>query len=235
MDSLGDRMKRYEEVTQSLLTPRTPVILRIDGKAWHSWTKVNSCVRPFDETLMSWMAKTTEFLCSQISGSVFAYTQSDEISILIKDYQELETQAWFDGKVLKMVSVAASLATGKFNDLCRGSCSTAYFDARIFNVPKEDVVNYFIWRQNDAVRNSVQMLARFYFSHKEMQGKHNDEVKSMLLEHGVDWNKLEGNKKRGTSVYKEKKFIEEVVRNSWKIDKEIPRFSEEREFIGKWI
>lgn len=232
MDNLGDRMKRYEEVTQSLLTPRTPCVIRVDGKAFHTWTKKNSCVKPFDETLMGWMTETTKFLCSEISGSVFAYTQSDEISILIKDYQELETQAWFDGKVLKMVSVAASLATGKFNDLCRSSCSTAFFDARIFNVPKEDVVNYFIWRQNDAVRNSVQMLARFYFSHKEMQGKHNDIVKSMLLERGVNWDKIETRKKRGTCVYKEKVMIGEVERNQWKIDIEIPRFSENREFIG---
>lgn len=234
-DSLGDRMKRYEAVSQPLLTSRTPAILRIDGKAFHTWTKKNKCVKPFDSNMMDWMSSTAKSVCSEISGSVFAYTQSDEISILLKDYQELETQAWFDGKVVKMASVAASYATGFFNKQLSEEYSTAFFDARIFNVPKEDVVNYFIWRQNDAVRNSVQMLARAYFSHRALQGMHNDLIKAKLLEIGVDWSKCLGREKRGSCVYKQKKMVGEVERNYWTIDAEIPRFSEDRDFIGKLV
>jgi tRNA(His) 5'-end guanylyltransferase len=146
------------------------------------------------------MIKTMKFLCQNIQGCVFGYTQSDEISLILVDYKKLNSSAWYDNEVQKMCSVAASLCTLKFNEVFKEEVELfssfknhisqyaeymhetflaaynkalktgAVFDCRAFNVPKEDVCNYVIWRQQDATRNSIQSLAQSVFSHKELQG-----------------------------------------------------------------
>ncbi|MFW6122346.1 MAG: tRNA(His) guanylyltransferase Thg1 family protein, partial [Petrotogales bacterium] len=176
--SLGDRMKtNYESVSQTKLLRRTPVIIRLDGKAFHTFTK--GMKRPFDENLIQCMTTTTRNLVENIEGCEFGYTQSDEISLLLTDYKKFETQAWFDYKVQKIVSVAASMCTAYFNRIFfknYGFGKPAFFDARVFSIPKEEVVNYFIWRQQDATRNSIQMVGQSVFSHKELHGKSCDEI-----------------------------------------------------------
>lgn len=197
-DDLGKRMKIfYEQIPKTKLMRRTPVVIRIDGKAFHTFTR--GFMKPFDDILMRTMQETTKYLCENIQGCVLGYCQSDEISLVLVDYQRFETSAWFDYEVQKMCSIAASMATLAFNrfftenvqkyicmiisgedgnkenkdnkeeekyiDSLKKALETgAMFDARVFNLPKEEVTNYMYWRQLDASRNSVQMVGQAYFS-----------------------------------------------------------------------
>ena len=274
-DALGDRMKDfYEDRTRTKLARRTNTIIRIDGKAFHTYTK--GLKRPFDQGLMEDMNRTTEFLCQNIQGAKFGYVQSDEISILITDYDDISTHAWFDGNLQKMASIAASLATAKFNQL-RMARSTwegndiegmldhddiqnfklAMFDARVFQIPyQEEVFNYFIWRQQDATRNSISSVAQAHFSSKELHGKKTGEMQDMLmLQKGINWNDFTPREKRGSIIHKvEKKFIksdsiEDVAktpnteriddkhiytRSKWEADPETPIFSQDKAYL-RWL
>ena len=273
-DSLGDRMKTYEATSKTYLVRRTPVIIRIDGKAFHTFTK--GFKKPFDDIFVKSMQETMKYLCENIQGCVFGYTQSDEISLLLIDYTNLESCAWFDNQVQKIVSVAASMATMYFNKifnesradyvdsimcfqdsdiedtylraLYRASQNGALFDARAFNLPKEEVTNYFIWRQNDASRNSVNSVAQAYFSHKELQGKSNSQMQDMLmLQKQVNWNDFPIHLKRGCSCFRipEKEVIlvdlsgnevaKEKIHAKWYIDLENPIFTQDRDYINCFV
>ena len=238
-DELGKRMKEnYEQVPKYRLTRRTPVIIRIDGKAFHTFTK--GFERPFDELLGSAMLRTMEYLCNNIQGCIFGYTQSDEISLVLSDYKRLNSEAWFDYEIQKMCSIAASMATMAFNKFfvegvndfylksitrndddrfvwkntevehmwnvyCKASIKGAMFDARVFNIPKEEVVNCIYWRQIDAARNSVQMVGQANFSHTELHGKSCNMIQDMLHEQkGINWNDYPTRWKRGVCWTKEK-------------------------------
>lgn len=244
-DSLGDRMKIYEGVSNHFLTRRTPVIIRIDGCHFHTVTRPFD--KPFDTAFMNAMIRTTKNLCESIQGCVLGYTQSDEISLLLCDWQTLDTQAWFDNKLQKIVSVSASMAATFFYQNIRQcifdtalfrideimfeqdnkkfkSVENAYFDSRAFNLPKEEVCNYFIWRQQDATRNSIQGLAQSLFSHKELQGISCNMLQDkMLTERNVNWNDLETSKKRGTCIVR--------AEQGWSIDTDIPIFTQDRDYI----
>ena len=150
--NLGDRMKKYEQVFQYKLMPRTPLIIRLDGRAFHTYTK--DLEKPFDRNFMADMVGAALETVSEMNGFKVAYTQSDEVSILLTDYDEIETQGWFDYKLSKVVSISAALMTKNFNWL-RGA--NVVFDARAFSLPREEVVNYFLWRAKDWARNSIQM------------------------------------------------------------------------------
>lgn len=221
-DGLGDRMKRYESTTQGLIQHRTPTIIRVDGKAFHTYTK--GMVRPFDDYLRTALVETMGEMCGEIQNVVYAYHQSDEISFLLNDWKKYNTSQWFDGKIQKMASVAASLATGFFNEEMRDSGNRiAFFDARVFNIPKEEVSNYFRWRIQDAERNSVQMLGRAHFSHKELHGLRSGEVIDKLRnEKDIHWDLLDGWWKRGSVCYRnpdDEWFHEDMGRPpSWIID-----------------
>jgi tRNA(His) 5'-end guanylyltransferase len=270
-DELGDRMKDfYEDRTRYKLARRTNTIIRIDGKAFHTYTK--GLERPFDLGLMEDMNKTTEYLCQNIQGAKFGYVQSDEISILITDYDDISTHAWFDGNLQKMSSVAASLATAKFNQLRMArACfddvikedapiykddiedfKLAMFDARVFQIPyHEEVFNYFIWRQQDASRNSISSVAQANFSTKELNGKKTSDMQDMLmLEKGINWNDFSPREKRGSLIRKvEKQFVRRdtdwtvsektiaipesaiYTRNVWEADPETPIFSKDKDYL----
>lgn len=240
--SLGDRMKLYEKSFNYRLTPRMPCIIRIDGRCFHSLVKKWGCAKPFDKTLIYAMQQTALFLCEQIQGAVLAYTQSDEISICLIDYQNLNSQAWFDKKLQKMCSVAASLATKKFNYTYRPLGDNTFehdladFDARVFVLPESEVANYFIWRQQDCTRNSVQMAARAVFSHKECDNKNCAELQEMLFTKGINWNDCSTVEKRGTTVISEPMLYkredgEEYTRNRLRLDFECPIFTQQRDYI----
>lgn len=233
-DELGTRMKKfYEEIPKIKLMRRTPVIIRIDGKAFHSFTR--GFQKPFDEVLIKAMQETTKYLCENIQGCVLGYTQSDEITLVLVDYQRLNTSAWFDYEVQKMCSIATSMATMAFNKFFmfefeefnrwvyegsptddekrlndvyyKAMCKGAMFDARVFNVPKEEVTNCIYWRQLDASRNSIQMVGQANFSHKELQNKSCNDIQDMLvLQKGINWNDFPTYQKRGTCVIKEDYF-----------------------------
>jgi tRNA(His) guanylyltransferase len=198
-DPLGTRMKeQYEFRTRQLLPRRTYTIVRLDGKAFHSYTR--GLQRPYDQQLSDDMAEVALFLCQQVSGTKLAYTQSDEISLLLTDFASPQTEAYFDGSIQKITSVSASLATAKFNELRPGKL--AFFDSRAFSIPdRTEVINYFIWRQRDATRNSVSMAAQAHFSHRSLQGKSTNQMQELLFaEHGINWNDYPESFKRGTVV-----------------------------------
>lgn len=254
-DSLGDRMKRYEAVSKSTLVSRMPVILRIDGCHFHTFTR--GFEKPFDVVMMKSMQDTMKYLCENIQGCVLGYTQSDEITLVLVDYQKLNSSAWFDNEVQKMCSVAASMASMKFmkafefytkliedanpskrdfighyNALNRG----AYFDCRAFNVPESDVCNCLIWRQQDATRNSIQSLAQANFSHKELQGLSCNKLQDKLfVEKGINWNNLKDEEKRGTCCVKTYFTQDGKERSKWVIDYNIPIFTQDRNYVEKLI
>jgi tRNA(His) 5'-end guanylyltransferase len=198
-NSLGDRMKaNYEKRNRTFLTRRTPVILRIDGKAFHTFTK--GCKKPFDIAINSAMIGAAKAVMNQSQGARLAYVQSDEISVLLCDYDRLETSAWFDYNVQKLCSVAASIATATFNREYWPSDKPAMFDCRAFNIPKEEVSNYFFWRWQDWVRNSILMVTQYHYSHKQMQGKKQPEMIRMLAEKGVKMEDFDPRWQNGTFI-----------------------------------
>ena len=249
--SLGDRMKQYEVITQSELMRRTPVIIRVDGRAFHTLVPKlfnegvdpSLLTSPFSVKLHETMTAVTCALFNQIQNSVFAYTQSDEVSLLLRDWDKHETQQWFGGNIQKIVSVSASIATAMFNYFSVGTSikpewfgEVAQFDSRVFNVPKEEVVNYFVWRQQDASRNSVQQLARFYFSHKQLHKKNNSEIQDMLMEqHKVNWNNLPTWQKRGSCVYTNPTWSMFSSLHRAYVDEECPIFTQDRSYVEKWL
>lgn len=266
-DELGKRMKEYyENIPKTKLMRRAPVIIRIDGRAFHTFTR--GFKKPFDEILIKSMQETMKYLCENIQGCVLGYTQSDEISLLLVDYKNLNSCAWFDYEVQKICSIAASMATMAFNKSftknaeefmtdcaasyeMEGLCSQeteeyklcevyqkaiekgAMFDARCFNIPKEEVTNYFYWRQLDAIRNSIQMIGQANFSHRELQFKTCEDIKDMLyVKDEIIWELLPIHKQRGSCCIKQEYTYGDILRKQWVIDNEIPIFKDEgRDYI----
>ncbi|MFY7886669.1 MAG: tRNA(His) guanylyltransferase Thg1 family protein [Dolichospermum sp.] len=266
-DALGDRMKEfYEDRTRIKLPRRTYTIIRIDGKAFHTYTK--GLQRPFDDGLIEDMNATTAYLCKNIQGAKFGYVQSDEISLVLTDFDDLGTHAWFDNNLQKMVSVAASMATNKFNELRTRRFMEvqlnmglneqtkenilgwfkrdhgAEFDARAFQIPFiDEVENYFIWRQQDAVRNSISSVAQSLYSTKELHGVKTDGMQELIFQKGINWNDYDFRKKRGAVIRKvettsirtmqgpnEEVIETEFTRNKWQVV-ETPTFTQDRFFI----
>lgn len=238
--SLGDRMKEYEFIPQIKLTKRMPVIIRLDGKGFHNYTK--NMQKPFDMDLQMTMWRSTAKLCKEVQNTVFAYCQSDEISLLLIDYNTLNTQPWFGNEVQKLCSISASKMTQYFNDpLTRGKLPYgASFDARCFNIPREEVVNYFIWRQQDWIRNSVQMVAQYYFSTKELYKKNVSEMKQMLIKKNyINWDtELQPFQQKGVSILKNEYYVQlypnhkRLTGSTGRIvDCNVPIFKDKREYI----
>lgn len=285
-DDLGKRMKEfYEQVPKTRLVRRMPVAIRLDGKAFHTFT--GGFQKPFDDVLIAAMQDTMRYLCENIQGCVLGYHQSDEITLILVDYKNLNSSAWFDYEVQKMCSIAASMATMTFNkafkramtnwwnttvDLLESRDPTndieyqaadkllttyanalnkgAMFDARVFNIPKEEVANLIYWRQLDATRNSIQMVGQANFSHKELQGKSCNDIQDMLItQKNINWNDFETHKKRGSCCIKSTTTCTYAStdeagnaatgaseRPHWYVDLEIPIFKAEgREYIESLI
>lgn len=257
-DELGNRMKEfYEDRFRYKLPRRAYTIIRIDGKSFHTYTR--GLERPFDDGLIEDMNLTTQFLCKNIMGAKMGYVQSDEISILISDFDTLETQSWFDYNVQKMTSIGASLATSEFNRLRlkryivdkfeRGNTNItplfidgltnlkqANFDARVFQIPSRvEVENYFIWRQQDAVRNSISSVAQSLYSPKELNGVKTNEMQELIFQKGINWNDYDFRKKRGAVIGKVEVEVEGgAIRNRWEVI-ETPIFTQDREFFTQYF
>ena len=257
-DALGKRMKdNYESIPKTRLMRRTPVAIRIDGKAFHTFTR--GFKRPFDDALANSMHNTLAYLCKNIQGCVFGYTQSDEITLILCDYQTLTTDAWFDYEVQKMCSISASMATMIFNKefsnavdnitididneeddtkylntLIRARDKGAMFDSRCFNIPKEEVTNLIYWRQLDATRNSIQMVGQANFSHKQLQHKSCNEIQDMLyVQKGINWDDTPTKYKRGVACFKDE-FADGTT--SWRLDYDMPIIKgEDRDYVEKHI
>lgn len=199
-DSVGDRMKRYERITRTTLPRRVFSIVRVDGRAFHTYLR--DAVKPYDFTFMADMGEVAKALCEEVPGTVFAYHQSDEVSLLVTDFASARTEPWFGGEVQKIVSTAAATATAALIR-ARGWDRMPTFDARVFTIAdRREVANYFIWRQRDAVRNSIAMAAQAEFSHKRLHGVHAGQMRELLREKGIDWNDYPAGAKRGRVVVK---------------------------------
>lgn len=271
--TLGDRMKNnYENISRYYLTRRMPIITRIDGKSFHTFTK--GFKKPFDDILVKTMQETMKYLCENIQGCVLGYTQSDEISLVLVDYAELTTDAWFGNNLQKMCSVSASMATLAFNKAFTRNISKqskrlytehleekdasyietleiamnkgAMFDSRVFTIPKEEVCNYMLWRQQDATRNSILSVGQANFSHKDLHGKSCNNIQDMLMtQKGINWNDCATTLKRGSCCIKVDDGLAQydeagnicgyTQRSQWIIDNEIPIFSQDRNYIERLI
>ncbi len=223
-DEISDRMKSYERCLDTRIVPHIPTILRIDGKAFHTYTK--KCTRPFDTQLMSCFWEAVIGLYNELHYDL-VYGQSDEISILF--YRpDTFSQEEFDGRLFKLSSIASSVITAHFNkasvDFDFGN-RLAFFDCRVFQLPRNEVVNYFIWRQQDATRNSIQMLGNAHFSHKQLHKKNTSTVQDMIFkEKGINWDSVPTVWKRGWCCDKE-----------LKIDYEIPIFTQDKSYIENYL
>lgn len=242
-DVIGSRMKEfYENIPKTKLMRRLPVVIRIDGRSFHTFTR--NLKKPFDDILIKSMQDTMMYLCKNIQGCVFGYTQSDEITLILIDYKTLTSSAFFNYEVEKVCSVSASMATKAFNKAFRNKSSAyldemyekwnwsnedknyenalekclimeAEFDSRCFNIPKEEVTNLIFWRQSDAFKNSIQMVGRAYFFHTELKNKNLSDIQDMLHEkHGINWNDYPIELKRGSACIK--------TEEGWIIDHEMP-------------
>jgi tRNA(His) 5'-end guanylyltransferase len=259
-DKLGDRIKEfYENRYRNYLPRRMPAIIRIDGKAFHSFTK--GFKKPFDLIIRYCMTEAATELCKQIQGAKIGYVQSDEISILVTDYDDLKTDAWFDKNIQKVSSISASITTIGFNkhfnwvlnnydfhespkqkEFYEKKQWTALFDSRCFVLPKEEVVNYFIWRQNDATRNAIQGLGQEHFSAKQCKGVDNSQMQEKLFqEKQINFNDEPTFFKRGWTIVKKDvlkgKDAEgnEIHRNVWEPDYEMPILTTDRNYIQKYV
>lgn len=252
---LAERMKGYEKRNRYYLQRRMPVILRLDMRAGHSFTK--RFKRPFDEVFIKSMQETAKYLCENIQNCKISYQQSDEITLLLVDYDKLNTDCFFDYRVDKLCSITASMATMAFNNIFskyvkefdlelayndngidteenrklweiykKAINKGAMFDARCFNIPKKEVTNNFYWRQLDASRNSIQMVGQANFSHKELQNKSCNDIQDMLMtQKGINWNNLPTYQKRGSCCIK----IEENITENNSVEK--MEFGENRKKI----
>lgn len=223
--SLGSRMREYIDINNTRLIKRTPVIVNVDGAHFHNLTRFMD--KPFSMAVIGSMWDAALYLVSHMEGAKVAYVQSDEISVLLTNYETLNQGAMFDYRVQKLASTAAALATAGFNKKNRIK-KVATFDGRCFNLQKEEVNNYFIWRQQDWTRNSIQMLARSHFSQNDLYKKNHSQLQDMLFEKcGVNWNDLDPVFKRGACIIKNN--------GNWIVDRDIPIFSKERGYIEHFV
>ena len=203
--SLGDRIKKYEGVSRHFLCRRMPVMVRVDGRAFHTLTRrFNS---PFDDAFMDAMTYAARMVAKDMQGFKAAYVQSDEATFLMTDYDDVNTQGWFDYNLSKIVSLSASIMSVNFNaalEESRSHLHTAHFDSRAFNVPRDDVGNAFLWRMQDWERNSLQMYCQSLFSHKQLHGKNKRHMHDMLHDVGKNWTTdLTDRQRNGTWILRE--------------------------------
>ena len=256
---LSSRMKNYESCYGFKIPNRSYVIIRLDGKGFSKYTKAFD--KPFDDLLSNVMDVATVELCNYMNP-LFAYTQSDEISLVFSTIENIESEMVFDGKLQKLCSISASKVTAAFNKTMLRLLATfkykpeeisekllngtfpeieAVFDSRVFVIPDfRDVSNYFVWRQQDCTRNSVSMAASANFSHKLLEGKSSAEKQEMLFqEKGINWNDYANKYKRGTVIKKQQIFVDgaegPVARNKWLPDYTTPIFTQEKEYLYNLI
>jgi tRNA(His) guanylyltransferase len=235
-EPIGDRMKRYEHASKTTLTWRMPVIIRIDGRAFHTYT--SGLDRPFCEKFIHAMNLTAQAVCEDAQGAALAYVQSDEISILLHGYRRLDSRPWFENEVQKIVSIAAGLASATFTAASTplfGRIKPACFDARAFVLPESEVNNYFLWRQQDATRNAIQMTAHAHYSQRALHGKNRDDMRAMLLAKGIDFEAQPTHHRRGRCLFRESFEEKDAVRHRWVVDNQIPIFKEDPSYVERHL
>ena len=263
-NTLGERIKGYESVYKNTLPIRTPTLIRCDGRAFKNFTK--GFKRPFSTLLRHCMIEAAKHMCRNIPNTEIAYTQSDEITLLLVEKGE-NTQSWYSKRLNKLLSVSASICTNGFNKALYNAFTNksyinpftdqtiklednilnhiytkvfqAEFDCTAFSLPEFEVNNAFIFRQRDAVRNSINQIAHCYFSPKELNKVHSQEIIEKLKnERNVLWEDVPKYFQRGVCIIKENFTIEDkpnVIRTRWNVDLNIPIFEEDRDYINKHL
>ncbi|MBY0508308.1 MAG: hypothetical protein K2X03_30630 [Bryobacteraceae bacterium] len=218
-DELGDKIKtNFEDALRLRLPRRTHLVLRIDGRRFHTFTK--QLARPYDFGLAAALDTAAMALAAEMSGCRLGFGQSDEYSFLLTDFGSEHEKMWFDGNVQKIVSVAASIFTAHFTR----AFALATFDARVMVIPRRaDVADYFIWRQTDASTNSLNMLASAHYAHEELAGKSAAEKHDLLHAKGLNWAKQETSFKRGRII--------RPASGGWEVDPEPPVFTRDRGYL----
>jgi tRNA(His) 5'-end guanylyltransferase len=211
--------ENYEYVTRFFLPRRIPVIIRVDGRAFHTLTQ-KLFGKKWSEDFTNIMIEVSKKVSHEIQGCDFCYCQSDEISFLLTDYKTINTEGWFKYNISKMVSISAALATCEFAKYVNKDVS---FDSRAFSMPQDEVCNYFLWRQQDASRNSIAMSAQEHYSHKQLYKKSTSDMNEMLFQKGINYNDFPTIRKRGFCI----------VNNE--LDKEIPIFSKDRNYVEQHV
>lgn len=239
-DPIMSRMKQnYEFRQRHYLTRRTPVIIRCDIKAAHTYCR--PLKDRFHDGFIKVMNLTAIKLAEEIQGCQLIYLQSDELNILLHDYKKLTSHAWFDYCQNKVESISAAIASTTFSLNSYhiwgdDTLKPVYFDSRAFNLPEAEVCNYFYARQRDAVKNSINSLAQSLYSHNQLQGKNSNQLQEMCFQAGVNWNDLSTYKKRGRCVFKQSYVNEDdATRTHWVVDNEIPEFSQDRNYIEQFL
>jgi len=231
--TIGDRFKGYEHAFRNYFPNRLPVIIRLDGKAFHTLT--SRLCKPFDKQFSQLMVDVTKMLVEDVQTCEFGYVQSDEISLLLINYKELNSQPWFGNNQSKLESVTASMCTAYFNGMSSHEPyldemlpAWGMFDSRAFVLPEAEVCNYFIWRQQDATRNAIQSAAQSMFSHKSLQGLNCDQLQEkMFQEKQVNFNDYPVWQRRGTSIFK--------IEGLGTVDYDIPIFTQDREYVERFL
>lgn len=220
--SLGDRMKRYEAVTDYKLMPRSVAILRLDGVAFHTLTKRLHLEKPYDADFSGWMSCAARALASRVQGCMIGYTQSDEMTFVLRSDQSEDASAWFDNRIQKIVSVSSGIVSSVFNRLMAASGKalvgadgeqiTAAFDARLHPIPGlTEAMNNLVWRQRDCTKNSISGAAYYELGKKHgrktarrmLDGLNQDRRQELLFsETGVNWNDYIPEFKRGIVTYR---------------------------------
>ena len=230
-ETLKEKCEFYRTLGEHRLMPNGHIIMMLDGRSFSKMIK-NKFKKPFDHMFIGLMDMTAEYLCENIPGVKFAYVQSDEISLYIKD--EPTSGSFFGLRVTKLLSIGASLATGRFNQLYIGSeyvkqmssldngenvdwksefdkfgneifeRKPIEFDCKVWNVPNEnDVYAWFLYRQFDCIRNSKQQTAQTWLSHNKLLGLESDQqVELLKQEKGIDWETFEPELKYGRIISK---------------------------------
>lgn len=253
-DDFGNRMKGYEAVTDMRLPGLTPVVVRVDGKCFHTLTK--KLDKPFDRIFNSAMELTMRDLCEKLPNVRFAYVQSDEISLVMLE-RDIRSESWFGNRLQKIVSLTAAYATASFRARLSAAMTEAapegaanrcgavmnyaplvedaVFDCRAFPVPEKDVCNYFIWRQQDCLRNAIQAAGQVYVGKKELHGMSSDGIIAALKEKGLDFSLYFSVRERlGAACYRIPVKVGPggiCTRMKFWTDANIPLFWDDREFI----
>ena len=260
-DALGDRMKEnFENRARHYFPRRTYILIRVDMRAGHTWTR--GLEKPYDKYFMECMDIAAIALCKEAAGAKFAFVQSDEISLLMTDFEDISSQAWFDNCQNKIESITASIATMAFNlkvaEFNREGKTklgiikkpNAMFDSRAWVIPDPiEVENYFIDRQQDAARNSVTLLASNYASHKQLHGKSVSDRHEIIHAAGDNWAKHPVRFKHGGVVRRilnvdhpayfgpdlTRRPAVMVTRASWGLDEYTPEFTKNRNYLREMI
>lgn len=242
--SIKEKCKKAQKLFDYKLDCNKPIIVHIDGKNFSKMIK-NKFEKPFDKEFIDMMNNTAKFICQNVQGVKLAYTQSDEITLIITK-SSTDSEIFFGGRLCKLQSVIAALATSEFNrhfirrqvfdkddwsnvqvrDLDQEllDMKMTQFDCKAWNVDTlYDAILWLLFRNIDCVRNSKQQAAQTYLSHKALEKLDTDkQIAKLLEEKNIDWNQYPDNMKYGRFIKKAVATVngangQPVKRRAWNV------------------